>query len=128
MRGNDEIYRLWPFLSSKLLNSETKPCRNQLRQTLPSESSLHDLLLRQVFIRQLPNLLAESAASHALPGRWTIAKKALPSPPSYHMHTHVIILDLAAEAGTSPQPPCKLFSCRLCTSSFVWSKSVVNRT
>lgn len=36
----------------------------------------------------------------------------------------VIIWDLTAE----PLSLCKLFSCRLCTSSFVWSKSVVNWT
>lgn len=66
----------------------------------------------------------ESAASRALPGRWTLAKQAFPSPPSYHTHTRAIVWDLAAE----PPSLCKLFSCRLCTLSFVWSKSVVNWT
>lgn len=125
---NDVICRLRPLFASRHINTETKPCRNQLREILPSKLGLQDLLIQRVFSPQLPNILWKSAASHAFPGSWAAAKEAFPSPPSYATHTQVsTLLDQLLQLKLAePLSLCKLFSCRLHASWFVQSKSVVN--
>lgn len=118
-----------PLFASRYINTEIKPCKNQLREILPSKSALQNPLIQQVFSPQLPNLLWESAASHARPGSWAAAKKAFPSPPSYPIHTYVNTLSdrISQRRPDEPLSLCKLFSCRL--HIFVCrSKSVANWT
>ena len=125
---NDVFCRLRPLFTSRYINTEIKPRRNQLGEILPSKSGLQDPLIQQVFSLQLPNLLWESAASHSLPGSWAAAKKAFPSPPSYPMHTYVSTSSdrISQLKPAEPLSLFKLFSCRLRTPSLVRSKSVVN--
>lgn len=101
-----------PLSTPRQKNSEAKPCR--YHSSVSCRSSKFLCLSYQT--RRVSCLSCS-------PWKMDFSQKGLSKPTQLpYAHTRVIVWDLTAE----PLPLCKLFSCRLCTWSFVWSKSVVN--